>query len=389
MTTPVTIVGAGLGGLALARILHINGIPVTIYEAEQSASARTQGGQLDIHEHDGQYGLQAAGLTKEFRAIINEGGEASRVLDDKGTVLLEEPDDGEHKRPEVLRGDLRQVLLDSLPDEVVRWGYKLSAVRTVGCGQHELTFTDGSIVTSDLLVGADGAWSKVRPLVSDARPDYTGTTFVETYLVNADDRHPVAARAVGDGAMHALAPGKAILAHREANGVLHTYVALTKPEEWSSNIDFSDPTAAARVAAEFDGWAPELTALITDTDTSPVPRVLYALPDAHRWTSTPGVTLLGDAAHLMLPAGDGANLAIFDGAKLAEALLAHRGDTNAALTSYENSLFSRSHAAAIEANELHTLLFGDSTPESAVDFFTGTSADNADDGRQAAENARP
>ena len=92
-----------------------------------------------------------------------------------------------------------------------------------------MTFADGTTVTTGLLVGADGAWSRIRPLLSAAQPEYVGTSYVETYLYEADTRHPASAQAVGGGALLALAPGRGILAHREPGAVLHTYVALTKP----------------------------------------------------------------------------------------------------------------------------------------------------------------
>jgi len=375
MTTPVTIVGAGLGGLTLARVLHVHGIPATIYEAEPSAEARTQGGQLDIHQHNGQLALETAGLTGAFRAIIHEGGEATRMLDPQGALLLEEPDDGTGGRPEVLRGDLRRILIQSLPAETIRWGSKLADVSALGDGRHELTFADGSTVTTSLLVGADGAWSKVRPLLSDAEPEYVGTTFIETYLHDVDERHPATAEAVGDGAMYALTPGKGIVAHREAGNVLHTYVELNRPAEWIAGIDFTDAAAAtARIAAEFDGWAPELTALITDGETAPVPRTIYALPDGHRWDRVPGVTLLGDAAHLMPPAGEGANLAMLDGAELGTAIAAHPGDIEAALTAYEEALFPRSESEYADAYEILELCLGDRAPFGLIEFFTGTLA---------------
>ena len=372
MTTPVTIVGAGLGGLMLARVLHVHGIPATIYEADPSEEARTQGGQLDIHEHDGQAALAAAGLSEGFRAIIHQGGEATRVLDPHGVVLLDEPDDGTGGRPEVLRGDLRRILLDALPEGTVQWGRKVAGAKSLGGGRHGLSFTDGSTATAGLLVGADGAWSRIRPLLSDATPEYLDTVFVETYLYDVDQRHTAAAKAVGGGAMYALAPGKGIVAHREAGDVIHTYVLLKRSAEWVSAIDFTDTFAAmTTVANELNGWTTELTRLITGGETAPVPRMIYTLPNGHRWDRVPGVTLLGDAAHLMPPSGDGANLAMFDGAELAKAIATHPGDTEAALAAYETELFRRNEPVAVEAHETLELILGDRAPFGLIDLLSG------------------
>jgi 2-polyprenyl-6-methoxyphenol hydroxylase-like FAD-dependent oxidoreductase len=372
MTTPVTIVGAGLGGLVLGRVLHIHGIPATIYEADVSEQARTQGGMLDIHENDGQLALEAAGLTDPFRAIIHQGGQASRVLDRNGAVLHEQVDDGTGGRPEVLRGDLRRILLDALPEGTVQWGRKVAGIQPLGDARHELTFADGSAVTTRLLVGADGAWSKVRPLLSDAQPAYIGTSFIETYLSDVDDRHPATAEAAGGGALFAMAPGQGIFAHREPDAILHAYVALNRPAAWFAGIDFSDVAAAtARVAAEFDGWAPALTALITDSDIAPVLRTLSTLPLGHRWDRVPGVTLVGDAAHLAPPAGEGANQAMLDGAELGKAIAAHPGDMEAALADYEGGMFPRGREAAEGAHTILDLCLNDRAPFSLVEFFSG------------------
>ncbi|MGI5329782.1 FAD-dependent oxidoreductase [Actinomadura nitritigenes] len=372
MTAHVTIIGAGLGGLTLARVLHVHGISSTVYEAEPSPTARAQGGMLDIHDHNGQPALRAAGLIEEFRGLILEGREATRALASDGTVLLDEPDDGTGGRPEVQRGELRRMLLDSLPAGTVRWGRKVAGVRALGGGRHEVTFADGATVVTSALVGADGAWSRVRPLLSGAAPEYTGMSFVETYLFDADDRHPACAQAVGGGAMFALEPGKGIQAHRESGGTLHTYAALRRPRDWFAGIDFTDPAAAAaRIAREFDGWAPELTALIIDGDAAPVLRPLHALPGGHRWDRVPGVTLLGDAAHLMIPSGEGANLAMYDGADLGEAIAAHPGDVEAAFTEYERALFPRSAAEAADAAHLYELMFGDGAPHSLIAMLAG------------------
>lgn len=360
---PVTIVGAGMGGLVLARVLYLQGIPVTIYEAEASTAARTQGGKLDIHERDGQIALEMAGLTNEFKAIIQEGGEASRVVDKEGNILLDDPDDGTHGRPEVLRGDLRNILLASLPEDTIQWNKKLTNIQTLIDGQHELTFADDSTVTTNVLVGADGAFSKVRPLLSEATPEYVGVASVETYLYDVDEKHTDAANIVGDGAMYALSPGKGFQAHREPNNIIHTYVSLKRSKAWFDEIDFKNPeTAITQIAAEFEGWPKELTALINDSETAPVLRKVYALPIGHRWNHVPGVTLIGDAAHLMPPAGEGANLAMFDGAKLGQAIADNLDNIEEAIAVYEVPMFPRSAAAAANADEFLDVLLGDRAP---------------------------
>jgi 2-polyprenyl-6-methoxyphenol hydroxylase-like FAD-dependent oxidoreductase len=373
MRTPVTIIGAGLGGLTLARVLHVHGIPVTVYEAEPSPMARMQGGMLDIHDYNGLLAVEAAGLMDGFRGLVLEGRQAMRILDQDGTLLFEKTDDGTGGRPEVQRGELRQLLLDALPAGTVRWGHKVSGTRTLGEGGHEVTFADGTTIVASLLIGADGAWSRVRPLLTDATPEYEGTAFVETYLFDADTRHPATAKAVGGGSMatNGPTPDRAINAHRESGDTLHAYVALTEPLDWFAAIDFTDAAAAtARIAREFEGWAPEITALITDADTAPVLRPHYALPFGHRWTRVPGVTLVGDAAHLTAPNGEGANLAMLDGTELGQALAAHPGDVEAALAEYEQAMFVRSETPLDEEALIESLL-GEGVPQSLLDMFRG------------------
>ena len=368
MTTSVTVIGAGLGGLTLARVLHVHGIPVTVYEAEPSPAARRQGGLLDIHPYNGQLALEAAGLIDGFRRLILPGRESYRVMDRSGTVLLDRPDDGSGLRPEVPRGALRRLLLDSLPPGTVQWGHKVTGVRDVGEGRHEVSFADGTSVVASLLVGADGAWSRVRPMVSAATPEYIGVCVVETFLLDGDVRHPASAKAVGAGSLFALAPGKGLLAHREGGGTLHSYAQLRKPQDWPAGSTDA-ATLTARVVEEYDGWAPELTALITGSDTPPVLRRLFTLPSGHRWDRVPGVTLLGDAAHLTPPNGEGANLAMQEGAELGRALAAHPEDVEAALTAHEQAMFVR--AADAEVDDLYSIMLGDNAPRSMVAVLTG------------------
>jgi 2-polyprenyl-6-methoxyphenol hydroxylase-like FAD-dependent oxidoreductase len=368
---PIAVVGAGLGGLVLARVLRVHGIEAAVFDLDDSPAARTQGGMLDIHDDSGQQALRAAGLHEEFLTLVHPGGQRMRILDKDGVVHLDESDDGTGGRPEIDRGDLRGLLLRSLPEGTVRWGTKVTGARPLGDGRHEVTLADGGRFTTDLLIGADGAWSRVRPLLSTGRPAYTGVSFVEADLLEADTRHPVSAQVVGGGMLFALDAGRGFLAHRESDGSLHVYVALEAPEDWLDGIDFGDTEAAKSAVLEhFADWDERLRALVADADGALVPRRIHALPVGHRWDRVPGVTLLGDAAHLMSPfAGEGANLALLDGAELGLAIAAHPGDVEAALAAYEERLFPRSEASAADSARSAVLLFREDAPRGLLEQF--------------------
>ena len=371
MRKTIVIIGAGMAGLVLARVLKLHGLAADIYEAEPGPDARSQGGLLDLSEDHGQAALRAAGLHDEFLSLVRPGEDAKRVTDKTGRLLLDRPGAGDGGRPEIDRGDLRRLLVRSLPADAILWGHKLAAVTLLEDGRRRVTFENGRAIACNLLVGADGAWSKVRPLVSRAKPAYTGFSFVETNLLHGDTRFEAAARAVGAGTLMAVAPGQGVLAHRYADGTLHTYAALNRPEAWFADMAAPEPGhAPARIADAFAGWASHLVTLVSRSDTAPLVRAIHALPVGHTWTRTQGVTLVGDAAHLMSPfSGEGANLALLDGAALGRALAEAPGQIEAAVGGYEAALFPRSARVAEGAAANLDRFFGADAPNSVVDLF--------------------
>ncbi|MFF8729374.1 FAD-dependent oxidoreductase [Streptomyces sp. NPDC015171] len=353
----IAVIGAGPGGLICARVLQRHGITVTVHDQDASRTARDQGGTLDMHPDSGQNALREAGLLEDFLTLARPEGQQMRLVGRDARVLFDAappeaaPEDG---NPEIDRGRLRDLLLDSLEPGTVRWGHKLTHLESVTGGAHRMHFADGTTTEADLVIGADGAWSKVRRLLSDATPVYTGVTFVETGLDKADTRHPALASLTGDGTMMALDNNQGFIAQRNSHQHIRVYIGMRTDENWHqrAGLDLTD-VAAVREALlkEFAGWSRELLGYITDTDTGYVNRPLYALPVPHTWRHTPGLTLLGDAAHLMSPfSGMGANLAMLDGADLARALI-NDTDIDDAVRAYENLMLPRSAEAAEGAAE--------------------------------------
>jgi len=369
----IAIVGAGLSGLVLARVLQNHGIAATVYERDADANVRGQGGSLDMHEESGQRALRETGLYEDFRRLTHPQGEHMRVLDKTGEVHVDTgPEGGEGGRPEIDRSVLRDLLVTSLDPGRIVWGAKVTTTKPLGDGRHELIFVDGTSTTADLLVGADGTWSRVRPLLSTATPEYSGITYLALHVSDARERHPDLAALVGPGIFFALSDNKGIIGH--GGDHLDLGVSLRVPEDWAATrgVDWSD-TQAARDAMlkELADWDTGLTDLIRRCDNEIVPRLIYALPTGHSWPRTPGVTLVGDAAHVMSPfAGEGANLAMLDATELALALVEHGDDIEKALTQYENAMFPRAAATAEMSLQGLNMCFSTESPREMVEFFT-------------------
>ena len=358
----IAIIGAGPGGLTLARILHCAGIAASVFEKEAHALERPQGGTLDLHADDGQLALKRAGLEAEFRRIARYEDQGSRLYDKHGTLLFADDDATDSDRPEVDRTALREILLASLPGGAVRWGHALREVHPASDGTFTLQFEATTEGPFDLVVGADGTWSRVRPLVSAYEPQYTGITFIEFGIDDADTRHPALAALVGRGKLGAEGDGRGMIVQRNANAHLRGYAIFRVPADWAARtFDFTSPYAVrTRLIAEFAGWAPELLDIIRASNDSLAARSIHALPVGHHWPNRTGLTLLGDAAHVMSPfGGDGVNMAMLDGAELGRLLIEH-DDWRVGVSSYERDMFVRvtgpaAHAAEAVATELSHL----------------------------------
>lgn len=349
----VGIVGGGPGGLTLARILITRGIAVTVFELDEHPLARSQGGSLDLHAESGQLALREAGLEEQFKAFARYDDQGDSVYDHLGVLHFDHTEAGASDRPEIDRTQLRSILLDSLPKETIHWGSKVSAVEPSLNGRYRVMSQAGVLGEFDLVVGADGAWSKVRQLVSKETPIYTGILCVELNIEDVDNQHPALAALIPHGKMSAVGENRGFIAQRSSGDHVRAYLMFRVPEE-QANANFLDLTSPAQarsaLKAMLPGWSPSLLAFIDACNEAITLRPIVALPIGHRWTHRPGITLLGDAAHVMSPfGGEGVNMALQDSLELVQALTTS-DDWSSAVAGYEERMFTRVADAAEGAN---------------------------------------
>lgn len=367
----ISIIGAGPGGLTCARILQQHGIPVTVYDRDPEVNSRNQGGSLDLHKEDGQLALREAGLLEEFFALARLESQEMRRMDPAGRVLAHHlPDAGETVSPEIDRGQLRDLLLGSLAAGTVQWGRTLASVSGPADGPRTLTFADGTAVEADLVIGADGAFSRVRTAVSPATPHYTGVSFLEAWFDDMETAHPELSELVGKGSAHVADGERGLFAQRNSGSHMRVYIMQRVPADWiTTNGLRPEDTEGIRahLLSEYAAWSPQALRMITDNDGPYVDRPLFALPVPHTWEHSPSVTLLGDAAHVMPPLGVGVNLAMLDASELALALV-HSATIDDAVHNYEKSMLPRSTdiAQTLEGGAEHLLSVPD--PDEIAEF---------------------
>ncbi|SDF88815.1 FAD-dependent oxidoreductase [Terriglobus roseus] len=340
----IAIVGGGPGGLTLARLLQQGGAQVLVYERDQSRSARVQGSALDLHENSGLAALEAAGLMDAFWANHRPDLDRLRLTDAAGTVLHDHPRQmsGAGKRPEIERGPLRDLLLDSLQPGTVQWDCKLEAAEMQG-EQVLLRFAGGRTAVADIAIGCDGANSRLRELVTPIRPEYVGVSLVECLVRAGAQTIPELWELLGGSALIALGGERTIGMGTKPDGSVLVYVGLKTQDTAARESLEEASTPAQRVAwfhANFEGWSTLWEPLFREA-VSMVWRPLLVCPADQHWDAKPNVTLIGDAAHVMPPyAGEGVNMAMLDALVLSRLLL-HEASSAEAIAKYEAEMFAR------------------------------------------------
>lgn len=372
----IAIVGGGPGGLTLARLLQQGGATVKVYERDVNRSVRVQGATLDLHDESGLAALRKAGLMEAFEQNYRPGADHMRITDKHGVIHMDEeggPTEGLYFRPEIDRGPLREILLESLVENTVVWDSHFLDMQAEGEGWR-LNFKNGSNAYADLVIAADGANSKLRPYLTDITAFYSGYTAIEGAVYDAEKNVPVLHALLHGGKIFALGDDKTLILSSKGDGSLVYYPGFRAPENWvkESGIDFNDKgQVKAWFQEAFAGWDPIWLPLFEQSTGTFIARPLYCMPLDQHWKTQPNLTLLGDAAHLMPPyAGEGVNMAMLDALELSGCLLnpCHH-TTHEAIAAYEKQMLARAAATAQMTLEQTDALHEEGNLQHMLDMF--------------------
>ncbi len=377
----IAVVGGGPGGLTLARLLQLKNIDVTVYERDANKNARVQGAPLDLHENSGLAAIRQAGLLDVFKQNFMPGADREVITNERAEVLYSEYDKPEenfgyeHFRPEIDRGVLRRILLESLQPGTVVWDAHFISMEKQGDGWL-LHFKDGSTAYADVVVAADGANSKIRPYVTGIKPFYTGITMLEGNVYNAPETIPNVAALLNGGKIMAFGNTKNLLMGQKANNEVGFYASFKASEDWAktSGLDFKDNAQVLHwFKTAYPEWSSFWDELFVNNAVPFIPRPIYCMPLDKEWEAQHNVTLLGDAAHLMPPfAGEGVNMAMLDALELCECLTSDTYPTPLdAIAAYEINMRKRASVIAQESLDNGEKMHSPTALQDMLAFFQG------------------
>lgn len=340
MGLSVVVVGGGIGGLFTANALIAHGFDVTVCEQAPALGEVGAGVFLTPNSvrHLHRVGLQAA--VEKFGARIGTGSHYFRH-DGAPIAPVQVADaSGWNATFGMHRADLVELLANALPDGVVRTGH-----RAVGFEQDErkarALFANGGSLEADVVIAADGIHSELRQFVAPpSRPVFHGSIAYRGVLP-----HYLIRDWPTDRWLMWLGKSKHFLTFPVRSGQLINYVGFV-PADAEMKESWSAPGDPDLLRAEFEGWEPRIGALLGQVQNT-FRWALYDREPLPVWTKG-RLTLLGDAAHPMLPhLGQGANQSIEDGMALATILArANRTQVTPALLAYER--LRRERVAAVQ-----------------------------------------
>ena len=364
----IAIVGGGPGGLMLGLLLQRQGFSFTIYERGYQNMHSDRGGSLDIHDDSGQLPLKEAGIFENFRKHARYEGEDTRIVNKDGEILYDEDAEGEGNRPEIDRGKLCDIIMEQIHPENIKYGFKFEKLIQRDNGEVELVFENGTTVMTDLVIGADGAFSQIRSHLTNAKPEYTGISMIE---MNSDENeHPDLLKFNKNGKLIGLGDDQAILGQRNGEGRIMAYISFkTKYEKLDEYRKLSLDALKERLLAEYSDWDSELQNYIAYSYDDIKLRRIYKLPIGLTWATQPNITIIGDAAHLMSPfAGEGVNMALYDAYLLAESFKNFNNLTEV-LKVYEQQMFEITKIHAKESQDNLEIFFSENGAKKMAQFF--------------------